>query len=89
MDSNDDLSDMRADIEERVQLVMNQAFDYTLRFEPYSYLWEEDREDYLQHFLTYGHPLTPEEVEAKAIGVEPPTQQPRLEQFKEAVSDSF
>ena len=77
---------MRADIEERVQLVMNQAYEYTMRFEPYAYLWEDDREDYLAQFLQYGHQLTVEEIEAKNLGEEPVTNPAQLAQFKEAVS---
>jgi len=86
MEMNDDLNDMRADIDERVQLVLSQAYDYTNRFEPYSYLWEEDRQEYLGQFLKYGHALSPEELEAKFLGTEPPLFTPRLEQFKIEVS---
>lgn len=78
--------DMRSDVEERVQSVMNQAYEYTLKFEPLTYLWEDDRLDYLNQFLKYGHQLTPEEVEMRNSGEEFPDFTPSLEQFKEVVS---
>lgn len=77
---------MRTDIEDRVQSVMNQAYEFTLKFEPYAYLWEDDRSEYLAQFLKYGHQLTQEEIDAKAAGEEPPEQAPTLDQFKEVVS---
>jgi len=63
-----EIADMKSDVEERVQSVMNQAYEYTMRFEPYTYLWEDDRADFLAQFLKYGHQLTPEEIEAQSLG---------------------
>ncbi|XP_035709844.1 dynein beta chain, ciliary [Folsomia candida] len=85
-----EISDMRSDIEQRVQTVMNQAFEYTLKFEPYTYLWEDDRLEYLNQFLKYGHQLTPEELEAKNSGEEELQElvAPTLEQFKQVI-DKF
>ena len=37
----------------------------------------------MRQFLKYGRQLTPEEIEAKGLGEEPPEQAPTLEQFKE------
>lgn len=81
-----EIVDMRTDVEERVQAVMNQAYEYTLKFEPYTYLWEDDRQEYLNQFLKYGHQLTQEEIEQKNAGEELPEISPTLEQFKEVVS---
>jgi dynein heavy chain len=79
---------MRADVEERVQLVMNLAYEYTMRFEQYAYLWEDDRQDYLNQFLKYGHQLTAEEIESKNLGEEPIATPAVLDQFKEAVMNN-
>src|ERR1043165_7887892 len=77
---------MRSEIEERVQLVMNQASEYAMKFETYSFLWEDNRSDYLKQFLKYGRQLTPEEVESKSAGEEIPDAAPTLDQFREVVS---
>jgi dynein heavy chain len=63
-----EVADMRADLEERVQTVMNLAYEYTQKFEPYSYLWEDDRAEFLEQFLKYGHQLTSDELDAKSVG---------------------
>jgi dynein heavy chain len=65
---------------------MNQAYEYTLKFDPYTYLWEDDRLDYLDQFLKYGHQLSQEEIDARNAGEEFPDFNPTLEQFKEVVS---
>lgn len=85
IEANDELVEMKEDIEDRVQKVLNQAYEYTLKFEAYAYLWEEDRQEYLSQFLKYGHQLGPDEIEAKAAGEEPESTPATLEQFKEAV----
>lgn len=61
-----------------------QAIDYRNSFESYSYLWVDDREEFLQQFLLYGHVLTAEEIEtAGEAGV--PYSRPTLDQFREQV----
>jgi len=76
---------MRQDIEDRVQSVMNQAFEYGMKYEMYNYLWEEDKGEFLKQFLKYGHQLTPQELEAKSAGEEPLEQPATMDQFKEMV----
>lgn len=58
-----------------------------MNFENYSYLWLDDRELYMQHFLRYGHPLSIEEYENMSIdeSYAPPVVSPTMEQFKEQV----
>lgn len=61
-----------------------QAQEYSSSLERYSYLWVDDRRDFLRQFLLYGHVLTAEEIEAAGEeGVK--EMPPSLEQFKEQV----
>ncbi len=50
----------------------------------YSYLWVDDRQEFLRQFLQYGHVLTAEEIENAGEEGVPPSP-PTLAQFKEQV----
>ena len=61
-----------------------QAIEQRNQFENYSYLWTENRAEFLRQFLLYNHVLTQDEIEAAGEdGV--PECPPTLEQFKEQV----
>ncbi|CAH1258196.1 DNAH17 [Branchiostoma lanceolatum] len=82
-----DLSEMRSELMERIQTVMNKAIEYRNSFDQYAYLWVDDRKEFMRQFLLYNHVLTAEEIEAHADdGV--PENPPTLEQFKEQI-DSY
>jgi len=67
--------------------IMNKACEYRNSFDSYSYLWVDDRNEFMRQFLLYNHVLTAEEIEAHAEeGV--PECPPTLEQFKEQVMPS-
>uniref|UniRef100_F7AU91 AAA+ ATPase domain-containing protein n=1 Tax=Ciona intestinalis TaxID=7719 RepID=F7AU91_CIOIN len=84
MEDMADLSDMKNEILERVQTVMDKACEYRNSFDNYAYLWVDDRNEFMKQFLTYGHVLTTEEIEAHAEdGV--PENPPTLDMFKEQV----
>ncbi|KAI8492613.1 Dynein heavy chain 9, axonemal, partial [Branchiostoma belcheri] len=84
LEEMDDLSDMRQELMDCVQSVMNQALEYRNSFDTYAYLWVDDRNEFMRQFLLYNHVLTPEEIEAHAEeGV--PECPPTLEQFKEQI----
>ena len=71
----------------RVVSVMDAATQFSHSFNTYSSLWVDDRQEFLRQFLTYGHILTQEEIEAHgADGV--PESPPELDQFKEQI-DSY
>ena len=75
---------MRQELMDRVQAIMNKAMDYRNSFDNYSYLWVDDRNEFMRQFLLYNHVLTAEEIEAHADeGV--PENPPTLAQFKEQV----
>uniref|UniRef100_H2YYB5 AAA+ ATPase domain-containing protein n=1 Tax=Ciona savignyi TaxID=51511 RepID=H2YYB5_CIOSA len=79
-----ELSEMKTEILERVQAVMDKACEYRNGFDNYAYLWVDDRNEFMKQFLTYGHVLTTEEIEAHAEdGV--PENPPTLDMFKEQV----
>ena len=76
-----ELSDMRGELMDRVQNVMNKACEYRNSFDMYAYLWVDDRNEFMRQFLLYNHVLTTEGIEAHAEeGV--PESPPTLDQFK-------
>jgi dynein heavy chain len=76
---------MKQDLMERVNSVLVKSNEFKDSFGKYSYLWVDDRKEFMRQFLLYNHVLTPEEIEAHAetggVQESPPT----LEQFKEQV----
>ncbi|RDD42081.1 Dynein beta chain, ciliary [Trichoplax sp. H2] len=79
-----ELSEMRQELMDRIQNIMNKACEYRNSFDTYSYLWVDDRHEFMRQFLLYNHVLTPEEIEQHAEdGV--PECPPTLEQFKEQI----
>lgn len=45
-------------------MTIGQACEYRDSYNPYAYLWVDDRQEFLHQFLLYGHMLTQEEIEA-------------------------
>jgi dynein heavy chain, axonemal len=83
-----ELSDMRAELMDHVTLVMNKAAEYRGSFDPYAYLWTDDRHEFMRQFLLYNHVLTAEEIEAHADeGM--PESPPTLKQFRDQVNDTI
>ncbi|XP_071813348.1 dynein beta chain, ciliary-like isoform X2 [Apostichopus japonicus] len=79
-----ELTEMRQELMDRVQTIMNKAQEYRNSFDNYAYLWVDDRKEFMRQFLLYNHVLTTEEIEAHAEdGV--PESPPTLDQFKEQV----
>uniref|UniRef100_UPI00398EA260 dynein axonemal heavy chain 11-like isoform X1 n=2 Tax=Pristiophorus japonicus TaxID=55135 RepID=UPI00398EA260 len=79
-----DLSEIRQEIMERVTEIISKAIEYRNSFDTYSYLWVDDRTEFMKQFLLYSHVLTAEEIETHAEeGV--PECPPTTEQFKEQI----
>lgn len=57
--------------------------DYCTGFEIYNNVWLDDRQIYMQQFLTYGRQLTVEEIETNIISTDACS--PTMEQFKQQV----
>ena len=55
---------MRKELMSCVKLAVGSACSYRESFVCHAYLWEDDRQVFLQQFLLYGHVLTTEEIEA-------------------------
>ena len=58
-----ELSDIRDEILSRVQKGINAALQYKDTFNSYSYLWVDDKQEFMRQFLLYGHMLTSDEIE--------------------------
>lgn len=87
METSHELILLREEIIDRVQQAVSGATDYVSKFEQYAHLWLDDRSEFLRQFLTYGHILTPEEIELHA-GEAVPESPPTIVQFKEQI-DSY
>lgn len=84
MEEFEELAELRQEILDRVSSVMNKALEYRNSFNEHEYLWVDDRNEFMQQFLLYGHVLTTEEIEQHADeGV--PENPPTLELFKEQI----
>lgn len=82
-----DLAGMRQILMERVKKIMGKCLEYRNTLERYAYLYVDDRAEFMQQFLLYGHILTSEEIEAHAEHGVPETP-PALESFRQQV-DSY
>ncbi|CAH2292037.1 dynein heavy chain 9, axonemal [Pelobates cultripes] len=87
MEDMADLADMRNFLMECVQTMMTRCSEYRNSFDHYSYLYVDDRKEFMRQFLLYGHVLTAEEIEAHAEDGVPETP-PTLQQFREQI-DSY
>ncbi|XP_077976399.1 dynein beta chain, ciliary-like isoform X2 [Styela clava] len=82
-----ELLNLRTEIIDRVQVVIETSNEYRNNLEKYAYLWVDDRQEFMRQFLLYNHVLTAEEIEQHAdTGV--PESPPTLEQFKQQI-DSY
>lgn len=84
MDDMMDLSDLRQEIMDRVENVLEKAKTYQERFDCYEHLWLDNRAKVLGQFLSYGRVLTAEEMEACAAD-QLPESPPSIQNFKEQV----
>lgn len=84
MEDMADLADMRHLLMDRVQGVMATCCEFRNSLECYSYLYVDDRKEFMRQFLLYGHVLTSQEMELYADdGV--PESPPTLDNFREQV----
>lgn len=82
MDDMMDLSDLRQEIMDRVENVLEKAKTYQEKFDCYEHLWLDNRAKVLGQFLLYGRVLTAEEMEACASDLLPESP-PSIQNFKE------
>ncbi|KAJ3090810.1 hypothetical protein HK102_002597 [Quaeritorhiza haematococci] len=89
---NKELERLRMEIFERVRMIMDQCLGYKEGYDQFSYLWTENRQDYMKHFLSASEPTTneenpenPEEQQAE-LTPEDQTYQPiQLEKFENEI----
>nr|CAI5851783.1 unnamed protein product [Callosobruchus analis] len=88
--SHKDIVDIKDDILKSIDKVIEEAYQFSDNFDNYSYLWLDDRHEYLYQFLNYGRQLTFEELEYISLkdSLAPKPSPPRMEQFREQI-DNF
>uniref|UniRef100_A0ABM5FM48 Dynein axonemal heavy chain 9 isoform X2 n=1 Tax=Pogona vitticeps TaxID=103695 RepID=A0ABM5FM48_9SAUR len=85
MEEMAELADMRHTLLERVQKMISACSNYQSSFDHYSYLYVDDRKEFMHQFLLYGHVLTADEIEAHVEDGVPETP-PTLQQFREQIN---
>ncbi|KAJ8957969.1 hypothetical protein NQ318_001970 [Aromia moschata] len=90
IEANQDIIDIKADILINIDNVIEEAFEFCENFQGYAYLWLDDRDQYLEQFLTYSRQLTADELELIAVKDPdaPKSSPPKMEQFREQI-DNF
>ncbi|GCB62780.1 hypothetical protein scyTo_0013113 [Scyliorhinus torazame] len=82
VDKMSDLAGIRQEIMDGVKRAVDKAKKYKTSFDKYSYLWMNDKTEFMRQFLLYGRFLTSEELEVQAdYGL--PKCPPQLEQYRE------
>lgn len=86
---NIDIREMKSEILEGVDKVVQEAADFCHGFERYAYLWLEDREFAMELFLQYGRPLEQDEIElvTNSDPAAPQLCQPTIEAFREQIDN--
>lgn len=79
-----DLIEMREEMSNLVISAMKEAEEYQDSFERYSYLWTDDPQEFMKHFLVYGRAVAPEDLDHRAQEAVPKTL-PNLAQFQQQV----
>nr|CAD7441492.1 unnamed protein product [Timema bartmani] len=89
MENNEDIREMKNEILEAVQRVIEEANDFSKGFETYCYLWLDDREQYMLQFLKYGRQLTNDELDLMTLedSTAPEPSPPKMEQFREQIDN--
>lgn len=85
--NNTDIQDMKVEILQGVDRVIQEAAQFCRDFERYSYLWLEDREFSMEVFLEYGRQLEADELEMIS-NKDPDAPQPcppTIEAFREQI----
>ncbi|KAJ8968781.1 hypothetical protein NQ317_016726 [Molorchus minor] len=88
--SNQDIIDIKDNILMSITKVIEEAYEYCRNFQGYSYLFLDDRNQYLHQFLNYGRTLTHDEMELVMLDDPacPKLSPPKMEQFREQI-DNF
>lgn len=84
---NADIIEMKHEILDGVEKVMNEALEFCRDFERYSYLWLEDREQCMSMFLEYGRFLDGDELDLIVMQdpAAPDQNTPTIDAFREQI----
>lgn len=86
---NPDINDMRHEILEGVEKVVEDAAEFCNGFERYSYLWLDERDKCMEIFLEYGRFLDQDELDLIVMkdDAAPLPSQPTIEAFREQIDN--
>lgn len=86
---HEDINEMKEDVLNGIERVIEDANEFCKTFENYSFLWLEERDAVMEIFLTYGRILSPDEVDkigSEDKDVVPPTPcAPKMDAFREQI----
>lgn len=87
IENNGEIVEMKQDVLDNVDKVIQEAFEFCDNYQSYSYLWLDDRDEYLKQFLTYGRQLNLEEMELLYLNDAhaPKPSPPKMEAFREEI----
>ncbi|XP_068619246.1 dynein beta chain, ciliary-like [Battus philenor] len=88
--NEDAMIDLYHDILKRIENSITDVLQYAGKYEKYTPLWMEDRQEVLNNFLMYGRVIPPEEFDKYRFenGEDPPTAKPTLEEYQKEI-DKF
>lgn len=88
IEANCDIAEMKSEIFSNVEQVIREANEFCHNFQSYSYLWLDDRTVFLKQFLSYGRPLSQEEIDLVQAkdSLAPQLNPPKMESFREQVA---
>lgn len=89
VEQNADMNEMKQEILEGVNKVVQEAAEFCRGFERYSYLWLEDRQICMEMFLQYGRFLENDELDLIAThdAAAPDSCAPTIEAFREQIDN--
>lgn len=87
IETNSEIIEMKDDILEHIDKVIQEAFEFCDNYQTYSYLWLDERDEYLKQFLMYGRQLTVEEIELLILNDThaPQPTSPKMDAFREEI----
>ncbi|CAB3248911.1 unnamed protein product [Arctia plantaginis] len=85
--NEDAMIDLYHEILKRIENSIHDIISYSSKYEKYTYLWMEDRQEVLAGFLKYGRFIPPEEFDRYRFenGCDPPEVKPTLEQYQKEI----
>ncbi|KOB71033.1 Dynein heavy chain 9, axonemal, partial [Operophtera brumata] len=87
IENEDSMIDMYHEILQRTENSINDVVQYASKYEKYTPLWTEDRQEALANFMKYGSVISPEDFDKYRFenGTDPPEVKPKLEQYQKEV----